>query len=139
MGGALLLGESLAGVVIALMFTGGNVLEEFARRRANRDSAAALAFDVYCRRITSYVGAYYALLGRVDAVTFTAGIGENAGPVRAAALANLERLAIAVDAGRNDAGTGERIISPDGAEVTVCVVPTDEEREIATQTLAAVS
>ena len=75
----------------------------------------------------------------MDAVTFTAGIGENAGAVRAAALANLERLGIAVDAGRNDAGTGERIISPDGAVVTVCVVPTDEEREIATQTLAAVS
>jgi acetate kinase len=118
---------------------GANDMREVLRRRANRDSAAALAFDVYCRRITSYVGAYYALLGRVDAVTFTAGIGENAGAVRAAALANLERLGIAVDAGRNDAGTGERVISPDGAEVTVCVVPTDEEREIATQTLAAVS
>jgi acetate kinase len=117
---------------------GANDMREVLRRRAGGDSAAALAFDVYCRRITSYVGAYYALLGRVDAITFTAGIGENAGAVRAAALANLERLGIAVSDARNEAGTGERIISPDGAEVAVCVVPTDEEREIATQTLAAV-
>jgi len=116
---------------------GANDMREVLRRRASGDPAAALAFDVYCRRITSYVGAYYALLGRVDAITFTAGIGENAGAVRAAALANLERLGIAVDAGRNEAGPGERIISADGAEVAVCVVPTDEEREIATQTLAA--
>jgi acetate kinase len=118
---------------------GANDMRVVLRRRANRDSAAALAFDVYCRRITSYVGAYYALLGRVDAITFTAGIGENAGAVRAAALAHLERLGIAVDADRNDTGSGERVISPDGTEVTVCVVPTDEEREIATQTLAAAS
>jgi acetate kinase len=115
---------------------GANDMREVLRRRAGGDAAAALAFDVYCRRITSYVGAYYALLGRVDAITFTAGVGEHAGAVRAAALANLDRLGIAVDAARNEAGTGERIISRDRAEVAVCVVPTDEEREIATQTLA---
>jgi acetate kinase len=116
---------------------GANDMRDVLRRRASGDPAATLAFDVYCQRITSYVGAYYALLGRVDAITFTAGVGEHAGAVRAAALANLDRLGITVDAGRNEAGNGERIISPDGAEVTVCVVPTDEEREIATQTRAA--
>ncbi|MBX6750814.1 MAG: acetate kinase [Micromonosporaceae bacterium] len=118
---------------------GANDMREVLRRRAAGDPAAALAFDVYCRRITAYVGAYYALLGRVDAITFTAGIGENAADVRAAALANLERLGIAVSPERNATGAGERIISPEGAEVAVCVVPTDEEREIATQTLLAVS
>ena len=101
------------------------------------DPDAALAFDVYCHRIRCYVGAYYAVLGRVDAVTFTAGVGEHAAPVRQAALAGLERLGIVVDPDRNTADDdGERIISPDGAEVTVCVVPTDEEREIAAQTRA---
>ncbi|MGN9779032.1 acetate/propionate family kinase [Micromonospora sp. H33] len=113
-----------------LGLAGANDMREVLTRRADDDPAAALAFDVYCRRITAYVGAYYALLGRVDAVTFTAGVGEHAAPVRAAALAGLERLGIAVDPARN-AGSGDRVISPDGTEVTVCVIGTDEEREIA--------
>jgi acetate kinase len=116
---------------------GVNDMRELLRRRDAGDTAATLAFDVYCRRITSYVGAYYALLGRLDAIAFTAGVGENAAPVRAAALAGLDRLGIVVDPVRN-AGTGERVISPDGATVSVCVVPTDEEREIADQALAVV-
>ncbi|MEV6815420.1 acetate kinase [Micromonospora sp. NPDC051296] len=113
-----------------LGLTGANDMREVLAQRAAGDEAAALAFDVYCHRITGYVGAYYALLGRVDAVTFTAGVGEHAGPVRAAALAGLGRLGITVDPDRN-AGSGDRLISPDGAEVAVCVVGTDEEREIA--------
>ncbi|MBQ1071823.1 acetate kinase [Micromonospora sp. C31] len=121
-----------------LGLTGANDMREVLARRADGDPAAKLAFDVYCRRITGYVGAYYALLGRVDAVTFTAGVGEHAAPVRAAALACLERLGIAVDPERN-AGSGDRVVSPAGAEVTVCVVGTDEEREIALQTRAVVA
>ncbi|MET7877285.1 acetate kinase [Micromonospora profundi] len=116
-----------------LGLTGVNDMREVLQRRAAGDRAAALAFDVYCRRITGYVGAYYALLGRVDAITFTAGVGEHAAPVRAAALEGLARLGIAVDSARND-GDGDRLISPDGAEVSVCVIRTDEEREIAQQT-----
>ncbi|MDG4815231.1 acetate kinase [Micromonospora sp. WMMD956] len=120
-----------------LGLAGVNDMREVLARRAAGDPAAALAFDVYTRRITGYVGAYYALLGRVDAVTFTAGVGEHAAPVRAAALAGLERLGIAVDPARND-GTGDRVISPAGAEVAVCVVGTDEEREIARAARAVV-
>ncbi len=75
------------------------------------------------------------MLGRLDAIAFTAGVGENAAPVREAALAGLERLGIEVDPARNK-GRGERLISPDGTAVAVCVVPTDEEREIAGQALA---
>jgi acetate kinase len=122
--------SGLAGLV------GVNDMRTILARRADGDPAAGLAFDVYCRRITEYVGAYYAVLGRLDAITFTAGVGENAAPVRAAALAGLERLGITVDPARN-AGRGERIISPDGAAVAVYVVPTDEEREIADQARAA--
>ncbi|MCM0675734.1 acetate kinase [Micromonospora phytophila] len=118
-----------------LGLTGANDMREVLRRRADGDPAAVLAFEVYRRRLTAYVGAYYALLGRVDAVTFTAGVGEHAAAVREAALAGLERLGIAVDPERN-AGSGDRLISPDGAEVTVCVVGTDEEREIARQARA---
>ncbi|SCL13300.1 acetate/propionate family kinase [Micromonospora inyonensis] len=119
---------------------GANDMREVLARRADGDPAATLAFDVYCRRITGYVGAYYALLGRVDAITFTAGVGEHAAPVRAAALAGLERLGISVDPARNATGGGEdRVISPDGSEVTVCVVGTDEEREIARAARAVVA
>ncbi|MFI5832575.1 acetate/propionate family kinase [Micromonospora sp. NPDC051300] len=116
-----------------LGLTGVNDMREVLARRDAGDPAAALAFDVYCRRITGYVGAYYALLGRVDAVAFTAGVGEHAPAVRAASLAGLERLGIAVDPARND-GTGDRVVSPDGTEVTVLVIGTDEEREIARET-----
>jgi acetate kinase len=119
---------------------GANDMREVLARRAVGDPAASLAFDVYCRRIRAYVGAYYALLGRVDAVTFTAGVGENAVDVRAAALNGLERWGILVDQARNGADRrGERPISPDGAEVAVWVVPTDEELEIANQARAVVA
>jgi acetate kinase len=114
---------------------GDNDMRAVLRRRDNGDPAAALAFDVYCRRIRSYVGAYAFELGRLDAVAFTAGVGENAAPVRAAALADLDNYGIVVDPARN-AGTGERRISPDGAPVDVWVVPTDEELEIAEQVRA---
>ena len=120
-----------------LGLAGANDMREVLRRREAGDPAAQLAFDVYCWRIRSYVGAYYAQLGRLDAITFTAGVGEHAAPVRAAALAGLERLGIAVDDTRNQ-GSGDRLISPDGAEVAVCVIATDEELEIARQTRTVV-
>ncbi len=114
---------------------GDNDLRAVQRRRAEGDPAATLAFDVYCRRITEYVGAYLAVLGRVDAITFTAGVGENSPAVRAAALAGLGGLGITVDSDRNEAGGP--VISPDGSPVAVCVIPTAEELEIATQARAA--
>ncbi|GIF64483.1 acetate kinase [Asanoa ishikariensis] len=119
---------------------GVNDMRVLLAKRATGDRAAALAFEVYCRRIRSYVGAYYADLGRLDAITFTAGVGENAPAVRAAALAGLDRLGIVVDPARNEAPErGARVISPPDAPVAVCVVPTDEEWEIATQTLGVVA
>ena len=101
------------------------------------DAAAELALDVYCYRIRKYVGAYLAALGGADAIAFTAGVGENDAVVRARSLAGLERLGIVVDSGRNEAG--ETVISPDGAAVTVLVIATDEELEMATQAAALVS
>lgn len=116
---------------------GANDMRDVLARRSSGDEAAALAFDVYCTRIRTTVGAYYALLGRVDAICFTAGVGENAAAVRASALAGLERLGIAVDPALNEApATGERFISPPDSPVAVVVVPTEEELEIATQTRA---
>lgn len=93
--------------------------------------AARLAYDVYVHRLRKYVGAYLAVLGRVDAIAFTAGVGENVAPVREDALAGLDALGIAVDPERNRSGSGARVISPDGSPTTVLVVPTNEELAIA--------
>jgi acetate kinase len=75
----------------------------------------------------------------VDAIAFTAGVGENAAAVREAAVAGLEGLGLAVDGDLNAVrGDRPRLISPASARVAVAVVPTDEELEIATQTFALV-
>ena len=119
---------------------GDNDVREVLRRREAGDAAARLAFDVYCHRLRKYVGAYYAVLGEVDAVVLTGGVGENAAPVRRAALSGLERLGIELDEGRNTApDRGARFVSPDGADVAVLVVPTNEEWEIAVQALEVVA
>ncbi|WP_063001180.1 acetate kinase [Nocardia mikamii] len=103
------------------------------------DAAARLAYDVYVHRLRHYIGAYLVDLGRVDAITFTAGVGENNAQVRADALAGLERFGIAVDPVRNGAkDRAARHISPPGAEVAVLVVPTDEELAIARAAAALV-
>ncbi|MEI3867444.1 acetate kinase [Microbacterium sp. CCNWLW134] len=100
------------------------------------DAAAALAFEVYVHRLRAYAGAYLAQLGGVDVISFTAGVGENVPRVRAAALATLGFAGVRVDPARNDARErGIRVISADDSAVTVLVVPTDEELEIARQTL----
>jgi acetate kinase len=122
-----------------MALAGVNDVREVTARAEAGDEDARLALDVYCYRIRCYVGAYVAALGRVDAIAFTAGVGENSAPVRSAALAGLEVLGITVDDDRNRADApGPRVISPDGAPVSVLVVPTDEEREIARQALDVV-
>lgn len=93
--------------------------------------AAGLAYDIYVHRLRKYVGAYLAVLGRVDAIAFTAGVGENAPSVREDALAGLDGLGIVVDRARNRSGKGARVISPDDSPTTVLVVPTNEELAIA--------
>lgn len=101
------------------------------------DAAAELALAVYCHRLRKYVGAYVAVLGRVDAVVFTAGVGENSAPVRARAMTGLEGLGIELDPAANDGPNGEaRDISASGSRVRVLVVPTNEELEIARQAAA---
>ncbi|MEU9121922.1 acetate kinase [Streptomyces sp. NPDC048506] len=119
---------------------GDNDMREIRRRIDEGDQRARLAFDIYVHRLKKYIGAYYAVLGRVDAIAFTAGVGENAAPVREAAIAGLEELGMAVDASLNAVRSDEpRLISPDYARVAVAVVPTDEELEIAQQTYALVN
>mgnify|MGYP003772174639 FL=1 len=104
------------------------------------DAASHLAFDVYVHRLRHYLGAYLAQLGGVDAIVFTAGVGENSPDVRAGALAGLGGLGIHLDAARNASRLPEpRRISTDDSPVAVLVVPTNEELEIARQSLAALA
>ncbi|WP_426623115.1 acetate/propionate family kinase [Leifsonia sp. McL0607] len=103
------------------------------------DAAARLALDTTVHRLKHYIGAYTALLGGLDVLTFTAGIGENDWRLRAEVCRGLEALGIRLDPGRNAAGSSDaRRICADDSRVTVLVVPTDEELEIARQCLQAV-
>ncbi|KXO90227.1 acetate kinase [Tsukamurella pulmonis] len=103
----------------------------------NGDEHARLAYDVYIHRLRRYIGAYLVDLGRVDAITFTAGVGENAAQVRADALAGLEGFGIVVDPERNAGRVTEPTwISPDEAPVAVLVIPTNEELAIAREAAA---
>jgi acetate kinase len=119
-----------------LALAGDNDMREVHRRIAAGDPAAELALDVYCYRVRKYVGAYMAALGGCDAIVFTAGVGENDPVVRGQSLHGLERLGVVVDPDRNLAGGP--VISADASAVSVLVVPTDEELEMALQAAALV-
>ena len=114
------------------------------RELANGDDpdaakGARLALDVYEHRLRKYIGAYTAVLGRVDVVSFTAGVGENDDAVRAEVLDGLEPLGLAVDPERNAVRSDEpRIISPAWTSTLVMVVPTNEELAIARQCVEVV-
>jgi acetate kinase len=114
-----------------------NDMRDLHNARADGDKRAQLAFEMFCHRIRQYLGAYYAELGRVDAVVFTAGIGENDDLLRAEVCANLAPMGIELDLEANARrGSGVRSISRPGTLVPVLVVPTNEELEIAEATLA---
>lgn len=111
-------------------------MRDIEQRRQDGDEAATLAFDVYIHRLRTYAGAYLAQLGGADVISFTAGVGENSPVVRAAALETLGFAGVELDPERNERRErGIRRISTDASAVAVLVVPTDEELEIARQTL----
>ncbi|OSC42705.1 acetate kinase [Mycobacterium decipiens] len=101
------------------------------------DRPAQLAYSVFIHRLRKYIGAYLAVLGHTDVVSFTAGIGENDAAVRRDALAGMAELGIELDEDRNvGPATGARRISTDGSAVAVLVVPTNEELAIARDCLS---
>jgi acetate kinase len=123
-----------------LGLAGENDFRELRRMMEAGDTAARLAFDIYCYRIRKYVGAYTAVLGRVDAIVFTAGVGQHAPSVREASLRGLTAFGIEIDETANDAASGAEParVSAASSRVTVLVVPTNEEGEIARQALEVV-
>ncbi|WP_028587613.1 acetate kinase [Desulfocurvus vexinensis] len=104
--------------------------------REKGDARAQLALEMVCHRIRMYIGAYWAELGRVDAVVFTAGIGENDPEVRLGSVSGMEPLGLTLDREANARRAGEwmRISTPD-SPVQVLVVRTNEELEIARETM----
>lgn len=113
---------------------GDNDVRAVVARADAGDDAARTALEVYCYRIRQYIGAYAAVLGHVDAIVFTAGVGENSDRVRAGALAGLGILGIEIDPVANTGARGPAIVSTPDSRVRVCVVPTNEERAIAEET-----
>ncbi|MGC3995119.1 MAG: acetate kinase [Propionicimonas sp.] len=104
------------------------------------DQAAALALDVYCHRLISFIGAYIAVLGGVDVISFTAGVGENDALVRAKVIGRLAGIGAILDEQANQARARDaRVISTPESPITVLVVPTNEELAMARETKAAIS
>lgn len=121
---------------------GVNDLREVQRLIGLGDPQAELALQVYCHRIRKYLGAYLAVLGRADAIVFTAGVGENDPEVRKRVVAGMELVGIAINQQRNSETRGLREpvdLSFPGAPIRVFVIPTNEELQIATQTIEAIS
>ncbi|GAA5162627.1 acetate/propionate family kinase [Ornithinimicrobium tianjinense] len=116
-----------------LGLSGSADMRQVQQRRAAGDPDAQLAFDVVVHRLLHYVGGYAAVLGRLDALVFTAGIGENDAQLRAAVVERLAGFGVELDVEANGSGRGERRISTDASRVAVLVVPTNEEWEIARQ------
>ena len=97
---------------------------------------AKLALDMYNYRIKKYVGAYAAAMGGCDIIVFTAGVGENQSEMREAVCENMEYMGVKIDKEKNKGIRGvEAVISTPDSKVTVCVIPTDEELMIATDTM----
>lgn len=117
---------------------GVNDFRELAELMEEGDEAATLAYKVYINQLRRYIGAYMVALGRVDAIVFTAGVGENAVQLRADALADMKNFGIEISPSRNaneDEVEGARLISTDDSVVKVYMIPTNEELAIARYSL----
>ncbi|MEM7183376.1 MAG: acetate kinase [Spirochaetota bacterium] len=113
-----------------------NDMRDLLQKKQQGDTRAALAFAVYTYRIKKYIGAYAAALGKLDAIVFTGGVGENSADIRTACCSNLEILGIALDENNNASGSkGERSIQKSEMQVAVLVIPTNEELQIAKETV----
>jgi len=119
---------------------GTNDMREVIRKMDAGDDRAKIALDLYTYRIKKYMGAYFAVLEILDAVIFTAGIGENSPYVRELCSRGLHRLGMEIDLERNKlAGNGISEINSQNSEVKILVIPTNEELKIAQETKKAIA
>ena len=120
--------------------TGHNDMREVRRLIDTGDIDARLALDIYVHRLKKYIGAYAAVMGGIDAISFTAGVGANDAALRSEAVSGLGFLGIEIESVRNAAPSdAPRLVSPDGTSVAVMVIPTDEELAIARETMSLVA
>ncbi|MFQ6042419.1 MAG: acetate kinase, partial [Candidatus Poribacteria bacterium] len=105
----------------------------------NGDKRSKLALKIFCYRVRKYIGAYAAAMGDLNAVIFTAGIGENECQIREDICEGLEFIGMELDAEKNKSDEREKFINTDNSKVKILVVPTNEELLIARDTLEIVS
>jgi len=118
---------------------GYNDMREVERLAAGGNAPANLAIKMFCYRIKKYIGAYYAAIGCLDAIIFTGGIGENSDVIRKESCAGLEGLGIAIDEMKNNVRARKITdISAPSSKIKVIIVPTNEELEIAQQTVECI-
>lgn len=114
---------------------GVNDMREVVEKAAGGDAQAETALQMFCYRIQKYIGAYLAVVPDVDAIVFTAGIGQNSAPVRERICTGLGHLGIRLDLAKNAArANGPRAIHQAGAPLQILVLPTNEELQIALET-----
>jgi len=119
---------------------GENDMRTISKAAEQGDSQAMLALTIFCYRLKKYIGAYMAALGGVDCIVFTGGIGENSAIVRQMSCLDMERLGISLDEEKNCLRQQEILeIQAVNSQVTLLVIPTDEEYEIASQTLQVIN
>ncbi|MDM8532843.1 acetate kinase [Anaerolineales bacterium HSG25] len=118
---------------------GLNDVRDIQNQQAEGNQSAELALEMYGYRIKKYIGAYLAVLGQVDGLIFTAGVGENSAYIRNLACRGLAPLGIELDRAKNEANsTGIREIQTESSRVKILVIPTNEELEIARQTWSTI-
>ena len=117
------------------MFKRSSDMRELEDAVANGEDLAIRTENMYFYRITKYIGAYAAAMGGVDVILFTGGVGENQATARAGVCKTLGFLGVEIDMEKNKVRSKEAIISTENSKVTVCVIPTDEELMIATDTM----
>lgn len=123
-----------------LGMTGFSDMRDIGKLVGEGNKDAEMACQIYAYRVRKYIGAYAAVLNRLDAIIFTAGVGENDRRMRERICSNLEFLGITLDAGKNNAYAGSITeINRKDAAIKVLVVPTNEELEIARQCFGLLS
>ena len=119
--------------------TGDTDMRDIESRYLNGDKVAILAYEMYAYRIQQYIGKYAAALNGLDAIVFTAGIGENDALVRSLVCKDMDYFGLDMDEGKNAVRSKEiREINKEGAKTKILVIPTNEELEIARQSFALV-
>ncbi|MDR1871009.1 MAG: acetate kinase [Deltaproteobacteria bacterium] len=126
--------------VLGLAGVGSSDLRDVEGQADKGNKLCAQALDIYAYRVKKYIGAYMAVLGGLDILVFTAGVGENSITMRAAILKGLEGIGLKLDAAKNSVRSPEpRVISTDDSPIKIHVIPTNEELAIAEATVKLAS